>query len=360
MKILSLIVMIVLLGVFANAQDPKPATGFSFPSEKFSFSTEKVVKNSPFSAEAVSESVQTLADGNRIVNKSTSKLYRNSEGRFRREMANGSGGMFGSFYSYGPGVTILDPVAGQKYMLDSNLFTATASAFKALPGFEIKTNLTDEQKKILEEKIKAISNDKLSEEQKAAIISKLKTELKRDLQVNLKTVTGTAPLAGVGAAAGQIHSGTVSVVSGGNVNVYSPSAKSKYDTKTEQLGIQNFEGVDAEGTRTTTTIPANAVGNERPIEIVYERWYSKELEMVVMSKHNDPRTGEQTYKLTNVVRTEPDPSLFALPSGYKVFNQSWPPFTVSSGAVNEYPEKAAAVKVAAPAAAPIPAPKAKP
>jgi hypothetical protein len=62
-------------------------------------SPDKVVKNAPFSAEAVSESVQTLADGNRIVRSSTSKLYRNSEGRFRREFTGGTGGMFGSLYA---------------------------------------------------------------------------------------------------------------------------------------------------------------------------------------------------------------------------------------------------------------------
>ena len=88
---------------------------------------------------------------------------------------------------------------------------------------------------------------------------------------------------------------------------------SKYDVKTEELGTRDFEGVSAQGTRKTTTIPADAIGNERPIEIVYERWFSKELGLVVYSKNTDPRFGEQIYKLTNIVRAEPDPSLFALP-----------------------------------------------
>jgi len=92
----------------------------------------------------------------------------------------------------------------------------------------------------------------------------------------------------------------------------------KWETRTEQLGVQNFEGVDAEGTRTITTIPADAIGNERPIEIVYERWYSKELQMIVYSKHSDPRFGEQTYRLTNVNRNEPDPSLFQVPNSYRI------------------------------------------
>src|SRR5205085_5412859 len=95
----------------------------------------------------------------------------------------------------------------------------------------------------------------------------------------------------------------------------------KWETHTEQLGVQNFEGVDAVGTRTITTIPADAIGNERPIEIVYEKWYSKELHMIVYSKHFDPRFGEQTYRLTNINRSEPDPSLFEVPPGYKVVGE---------------------------------------
>jgi hypothetical protein len=98
----------------------------------------------------------------------------------------------------------------------------------------------------------------------------------------------------------------------------------KWETRTEQLGVQNFEGVDAEGTRTVTTIPADAIGNERPIEIVYERWYSKELHMIVFSKHSDPRFGEQTYRLTNINRSEPDPSLFEVPAGYRKVSEARP------------------------------------
>ncbi len=86
----------------------------------------------------------------------------------------------------------------------------------------------------------------------------------------------------------------------------------------EQLGKQNIEGVEAEGTRTTVTIPAGDIGNERPIEIVSERWYSPELQLVVMTRHSDPRFGETTYKLTNINRTEPAKSLFEVPSDYTI------------------------------------------
>ena len=68
------------------------------------------------------------------------------------------------------------------------------------------------------------------------------------------------------------------------------------EARTESLGKQNIEGVEAEGTRSTVTIPAGEIGNERAIEIVFERWYSPELQMVVMTRHYDPRFGETTYR----------------------------------------------------------------
>jgi hypothetical protein len=86
----------------------------------------------------------------------------------------------------------------------------------------------------------------------------------------------------------------------------------------EELGKQNIEGVEAEGTRTTVTIPAGEIGNERAIEIVSERWYSPELQLVVMTRHSDPRSGETTYKLTNINRSEPAKSLFEVPADYTI------------------------------------------
>jgi hypothetical protein len=79
-----------------------------------------------------------------------------------------------------------------------------------------------------------------------------------------------------------------------------------------------MEGVQAEGTRTTVTIPAGQIGNERDINIVSERWYSQELHVLVMSRHSDPRVGETVYKLTGINRTEPLHSMFEVPSDYTV------------------------------------------
>ena len=90
------------------------------------------------------------------------------------------------------------------------------------------------------------------------------------------------------------------------------------ETTTVSLGTQMVNGVSAQGTRTTRTIPAGAIGNERPIVITVERWYSPDLQTNVLIKRSDPRTGENLFQLTNIIRSEPDPSLFQVPSDYTV------------------------------------------
>lgn len=95
--------------------------------------------------------------------------------------------------------------------------------------------------------------------------------------------------------------------------------------KTESLGRQTIEGVEAEGVRTTVTIPAGQIGNDRPIDIVSERWEATELKVVVLSKHKDPRFGEIIYRLTNISRSEQAKGLFEPPTGFSVV-EGGPPF----------------------------------
>jgi hypothetical protein len=96
------------------------------------------------------------------------------------------------------------------------------------------------------------------------------------------------------------------------------NGRSSHAPKVESLGKQLIEGVEADGTRTTVTIPAGEIGNERPIDIVEERWYSPELQTLVLSKRTDPMSGDMTYRLTNINRNEPVRSLFEVPSDYKI------------------------------------------
>ena len=86
----------------------------------------------------------------------------------------------------------------------------------------------------------------------------------------------------------------------------------------EDLGTRNIEGVDCTGMRQTSTIPAGTIGNEKPISIVTETWFSEAIGAVVESISDDPRFGKTTYQLTNLQLSEPPRSLFEPPANFKV------------------------------------------
>lgn len=90
------------------------------------------------------------------------------------------------------------------------------------------------------------------------------------------------------------------------------------EVTTESLGTQTIEGVAAEGTRSTRTIPVGEIGNEKPITVVVEKWYSPDLQTTVMVTRSDPRIGTMVYKLTNINRAEPASTLFEVPADYTV------------------------------------------
>src|SRR5439155_22331356 len=86
----------------------------------------------------------------------------------------------------------------------------------------------------------------------------------------------------------------------------------------EALGAKQFEGIAAVGTRRTTRIEAGRIGNDRAIEVTDERWQSPDLQMLLMSRHHDPRSGDVEYTLTNINRAEPSADLFAVPADYTI------------------------------------------
>lgn len=272
---------------------PPPGADFVFlSSENFGG---KVVKGAPYSAEAVTESIQTLADGNRIVNKMTSQVYRDSEGRTRREQTLKGLGVVGTGEEPLQMIFINDPVAGVSYSLD----TRTNTAHKSVPfRFQMTTR-------------------------SGATAEGQRFEYKIGQGAGATTnVIVAAPLKAPAQARPRVPSGEIEHfkfrterAAGYVLRTRTGSAANEVK---EQLGRQIIEGVEAEGTRTTVTIPAGEIGNDRPIEVVNERWYSPELELVVMTRHSDPRSGETTYKLTNIIRTEPAKSLFEVPAGFNV------------------------------------------
>jgi hypothetical protein len=198
--------------------------------------------------------VQSLADGNRIVQKTTTTVARDGEGRTRREQALGMVGAWIGGHSRERTVFINDPVASANYILDLESKTALRHTPPQLQGAD---------------------------------------HAEHNLMVGGPRHEGGHPIVKV--------------------------LKQKLPTsRQEPLGKRIVEGVEAEGTRTTLTIAAGEIGNERPIDIVSERWYSPELRLVVMSRHNDPRFGETTYRLTRLTRGEPAASLFEVPADFTV------------------------------------------
>jgi hypothetical protein len=277
---------------------PGPDGNFMFiASESFEG---KIVKNAPYSAEAVTENVQVLNDGNRIVNKFSSMVYRDSEGRTRREQTLKALGVLGNGQEPMQMIFINDPVAGVAYSLDSRSHTAV----KSIP-FKLELNPKgiiggDAEGQRFEFRVAPGGNSG------AMILT----------SPSVAPAPPPPPNARVAIETQQFSLGT-GPVTGGMSYVFRSTGSSQNTVKTD-LGKQMIEGVLAEGTRTTMTIPAGEIGNERPIEIVSERWYSPELQLVVMTRQSDPRSGEMTYKLTNINRTDPVRSLFEVPSDYTV------------------------------------------
>jgi hypothetical protein len=329
MKTLTIALLLIFSGVAAVAQSataPAPVVApMAVPRviAEVSAGSNSTVKGAPFSAEAVSESVQTLADGNRIVRRWNEKLYRSSDGKFRREGTGAPGSALGSFVVGTSGITVLDPVGGFRYTFNTDSRTVRESPYRVAP---IILN-GQGQTIFMSQGGSGVGGDKAT----TVAAQKAMVELRARTADGGQDITPTAKADVEALAAAKARLDEAKVTLATTALPALPAmpgvpgvAGQKWETRTEQLGVQNFDGVEAEGTRTITTIPADAIGNERPIEIVYERWYSKELQMIVYSKHSDPRFGEQTYRLTNINRSEPDPSLFTVPEGYKVVSEAGP------------------------------------
>lgn len=202
----------------------------------------KVVTGAPFSAVATASTRQTLSDGTVITRTVQSNLFRDAQGRSRRETTMPAIGPLAANGAPKTFVMIQDPVAKANYMLD--------------PG-----------KKIAHQVLQRNHGD----------------------------------------AAAADTEGTPPRKPGDNATAVK-----------ESLGTQTINGISVQGTRFTRTIPAGQIGNDKPLSIVREEWYSPELQMVIQSKHSDPFMGETTYTVANIQRTAPDASLFSVPSDYTV------------------------------------------
>lgn len=253
------------------------------------------VKDAPFTAEAVTESVQVLADGNRIVRQATTSLARDGQGRTRREQAaRGWGASSGD--AAATVVTISDPVSGERYVLNPANRTA-----RALPRIHVR---------------------RAGEPEGNVFIERKDGEGTMDVRIRrLPAGEGDALPPLPPPPPGGAEGGPKWVEREAEVIALPGAPEMRWssdDVQVEELGTRTIEGVEATGTRRTVTIAAGAIGNEQPIRIVSERWYSPELKTVVLSKRSDPRMGEHTYRLAHILKGEPDPSLFQVPPDYTV------------------------------------------
>jgi len=239
-------------------------------------------KGAAYSADSTTETTQVLQDGNRIKNTNRSKFARDTEGRTRRETTIHMLGPIGKTEEPIVSVFINDPVAKLQYTLDSKAKIAMKS--KSAGGMNFKISAAQggqhvTQAVVMERKvIQGHTHDVLLEH-------KIVGPEKHGTTVNL--------------------SHTIEARIGG-------------DMKSEDLGRRMIEGLNAKGTKMTMIIPAGDVGNERPIEIVTETWFSDEINATVLTKHNDPRMGETVTRLENIKLGAPPKSLFEPPVDYKV------------------------------------------
>jgi hypothetical protein len=250
------------------------------------------VVGAPYSATVTNESVQTLADGNRIVQNSTGTIARDSQGRTRQDtMLPPIGNL--SAANAPRLVFIHDPVAQTSYTLNLTDKTAQKMPVPPLPPLPLP------------------------------LLNGKGDGLDVGIASGAEVGRGAPGPAGPGPDALYIQTNDMAAASGQLPNPAMIAQKifltnEQGQATTEDLGSQTMEGVFVTGVRTTRTVPAGQIGNDRPISIVTEVWTSPDLKTIVYSKRSDPRMGEQTFQLTNVTRTEPDVSLFTVPADFKL------------------------------------------
>lgn len=257
----------------------------------------RITTGRPYSAEATTEFTQVLGDGNRIARKTTIRIYRDSDGRTRREEL----GIDGTVKS----VSIYDPVAHVSYVLDPSTRTARKSAIRiAYPA--AASTLSEEEKKRIE----------------------ARTAVDRGSAGSPGGVVLAAPAAvpppAVGEELRKRQQAEIAASAGGRGRgVMQPAIRIPQDAKEESLGQKVIEGVMADGRRVTTVLPAGAIGNQQPITVLTEQWFSPDLEILIMTRHSDPRSGDTTYTVANIVRAEPQGALFDVPADYTMLESPY-------------------------------------
>ncbi|MBL8520115.1 MAG: hypothetical protein JNK75_05520 [Betaproteobacteria bacterium] len=307
------------------------------------------VKNSPYSAEIITERTQTLADGNQITKRTTSGSWRDSAGRTRQETRDASGNV--------KSIHIHDAVDGARITLTP----ATKTARKMTVDKDLHKRVSELKEKaramVKEGKATIIERGNPGEEiiiQRSEGGNDVRKEIREDVQVrvirgsgpgssvtlnvpHVPHVPGVPPIPPIPPIPPLDHLATGDLVKLSALGTSLGDAKWSSKATTTPLGIRDFDGVRAEGKSKSYTIPAGEIGNKNPITVTTESWYSPELQATVYSKHSDPRSGDTVYRMANIKRGEPSASLFTVPDGYTV--KETPGFSYSFKSENKGEKK---------------------
>lgn len=276
---------------------------------------ERAFKGAPYSAEILVESSQALADGNRISRKTTGRVYRDGEGRTRREEDG----------KERTTISIVDPVAGFSYSLDSVNKIAWRTATGATGAIMGKIDAAQQPAWVTrrEPVTTTAADGSASTRERVTFVETTRAEAEK---IQAEEAARAARAAGSQDAPSRAASEErVAVARGGGggrggavAGVLMPATREGVNLTPGPLEHKMIDGIPVEGRKTTTVIAAGQIGNEQPITITSEEWRSADLNVLIQTRHTDPRTGESSYRLTNIIRAEPDPSLFMVPADYTV------------------------------------------
>lgn len=241
----------------------------------------EVVAGKPYAAKLSVEVLQPLIDGNSIAVEHHARVYRDAEGRTRRDDELNIGG------AVQHSILIADPIAGTSYTLDPARQVAEQVPQAGQRGAQLA----------FAQALTGSTNGSTTTFD-VALPSPLATGNRPSLEASLNPPR--APFSA-------------------DTPIKLPFPG---DPHSVSLGDKTIEGVRVTGTRTTVIIPTAAIGNRAPIEIVTEQWYSADLNVVMLSEHRDPRVGQTRYRLHDIARSDPDPQLFVVPAGYRVSSPS--------------------------------------
>ena len=295
---------------------------------------QRVVKGAPYCADASHESMQLLPDSsggapNKIVKNTATRLCRDGEGRTRQEVTSGGRKL----------VYLRDPVTKENWVLDPERKTA-----RSMPGISEVMAFVDgnepgragEWARELREKIKEQVTTSLAAagapgnkakrveaiEVEPVVITRTESasEDGKEKHVEVKVIRTSGAGKGAPPPLGMLE-GLHELPTEGlmplGVRMQALSFAPRGAGVTTSLGSKEIDGVKVNGERTTWSIEAGKMGNERAIVSTREVWTSPDLLLTVYSKEVDPRNGDVTYKLSGMKRGEPDSNLFKVPADYE-------------------------------------------